>query len=162
METAVLTGNNVPTHVQGGRLGYVTLINMPTFTAETLTSRCLLNDHFVLETTIPIQPVPTVLRKRLAVPAARMSRLVAHVEAWYSAAKGSFPNAASLYQGLVDTIEGFVAVGRAPQKTAKRCLRTYATNPAVTNCQWILALYQRHWQQDPDDQDAQDAMVTMA
>ena len=100
-EMAVLTGDNVPTHIQGGRLDYVTLFNMPTFTAETLIIRCLLSDHFALETTIPIQPAPVVPRKRLTVPTARMPHLITTVEVWYGATKGTFPDAAALYKGLV-------------------------------------------------------------
>lgn len=161
-ETAVLTGDNVPTHVQGGRLDYVTLFNMPAFTAQTLISRCLLSDHFALETTILIQPAPAVSRKRLAVPAARMPRLVAEVGAWYHTVKGAFTDAASLYHGLLDTVESFVAAGRAPPRPAKRRLQTYASDPAVSNCQRTLASYQRRWQQDPADRAARDAMVAVA
>lgn len=92
----------------------MSLFNMPAFTAETLISRCLLSDHFVLETTIPIQPAPAVSRKWLAVVAARMPRLVTDVEAWYRTAKGSFTDAASLYHGLLDAVESFVKSAGPP------------------------------------------------
>ncbi|XP_050700378.1 uncharacterized protein LOC126987455 [Eriocheir sinensis] len=124
--------------------------------------QCLLSDHFALETTIPIQPAPAVSRKRLAVPAARMPRLVAEVGAWYHTVKGSFTDAASLYHGLLDTVESFVAAGRAPPRPAKRRLQTYASDPAVSNCQRTLASYQRRWQQDPADRAARDAMIAVA
>ncbi|XP_050691052.1 calphotin-like [Eriocheir sinensis] len=124
--------------------------------------QCLLSDHFALETTIPIQPAPAVSRKRLAVPAARMPRLVAEVGAWYHTVKGSFTDAASLYHGLLDTVESFVAAGRAPPRPAKRRLQTYASDPAVSNCQRTLASYHRRWQQDPADRAARDAMVAVA
>ena len=161
-EMAVLTGDNVPTHIQGGRLDYVTLFNMPTFTAETLIIRCLLSDHFALETTIPIQPAPVVPRKRLTVPTARMPHLITTVEAWYGATKGTFSDAAALYEGLVDTIELFVGAGRAPRRSIRDCPQTYAKDPAVVNCQRLLASYQRRWQEDLTDLAARDAMVAVA
>lgn len=96
-DTVVLSGEHAPTHVQGGRLDYVALINMPTYTAETLLVRSLLSDHFALETTFPVQSALAVPRKRLTVPPSRMAGLVVHVMAWYSAVKGSFADAEALY-----------------------------------------------------------------
>ena len=78
-DTAVLTGDHTPTHVQGGRLDYVALINMPTYTAQTYLVRSLLSDHFALVTTLPVQSAPAVPRKRLTVPPSRMTDLVVHV-----------------------------------------------------------------------------------
>ncbi|MPC77677.1 hypothetical protein E2C01_072136 [Portunus trituberculatus] len=80
-DTTVLTGEHAPTHVQGGRIDYVALINMPTYTAETFLVRSLLSDHFALETTLPVQFAPAVPRKCLTVPPSRMVGLVVHVVA---------------------------------------------------------------------------------
>ncbi|MPC55888.1 hypothetical protein E2C01_049833 [Portunus trituberculatus] len=63
-DIAALTWNHAPTHVQGGRLDYVALINMPTYTAENILVRSLLSDHFALNTTFPVQSAPAVPRKR--------------------------------------------------------------------------------------------------
>ncbi|MPC62357.1 hypothetical protein E2C01_056441 [Portunus trituberculatus] len=59
-DTAVLTGKHAPTLVEGDRLDYVVLINMPTCTAETFLVRSLLSNHFALETTFPAQSAPAV------------------------------------------------------------------------------------------------------
>ncbi|KAG0717245.1 hypothetical protein GWK47_008174 [Chionoecetes opilio] len=92
-----------------------------------------------------------------------MPRLLAHVEAWYSTARGTFTTAAALYQGLVTIITEFVtSSGRAPRQPPNRSSRTYAKNPVVVNCQQTLATYQRRWQQDPGDHDAREAMLTVA
>ncbi|MPC68810.1 hypothetical protein E2C01_063020 [Portunus trituberculatus] len=66
-DTAVLTGEHAPTYVQGGRLHYVALINMLTYTAKIFLVRSLLSDHFALETTLPVQSASAVPRKRLMV-----------------------------------------------------------------------------------------------
>ncbi|MPC75746.1 hypothetical protein E2C01_070140 [Portunus trituberculatus] len=152
-DTAVLTGDHTPTHVQGDRLDYVALINMPTYTAETYLVRSLLSDHFVLETTLPVQSALAVPRKRLTVPPSRMAGLVVH---------GSFADAEALYNGLLYTIEGFTTTPRVPTRAHAPRRWTYATDPVILNCQQTLAAYQRRWQHNPADTASRDAMVTVA
>lgn len=118
-ETAVLMDDNVPTHVQGAQLDYVALINMQNFTAETLLSRCLPRDHSAQEMAIPIQSAPAMAQKQLAVPAARLLHLAAAVGDWYSTSKGSFPDAISLYQSLVDTTDIFAVTNEVSQPPAR-------------------------------------------
>ncbi|XP_063889529.1 uncharacterized protein LOC135116174 [Scylla paramamosain] len=57
----------------------------------------LLSDHFAMETTFLMQSAPAVPRKCLTVPPSRMTGLIVHVMAWYSAVKASFANAEPLY-----------------------------------------------------------------
>lgn len=82
-DTFFLTGNKVPTHVQGGWLDYVTRFNFPTYTAETQLVPHLLSDHFALETTLPLATATVVPRKRLAVSAGHVPQLVLKVKEWY-------------------------------------------------------------------------------
>ena len=56
--TVQLTGENIPTHIQGGRLDYVVFINLYVELAETHLLRHLLSDHFALETTLPLAISP--------------------------------------------------------------------------------------------------------
>ncbi|KAK4318942.1 hypothetical protein Pmani_010031 [Petrolisthes manimaculis] len=161
-EVAVLTGNNLPTHVQGGRLDYVVTLNMPTYTVVTSLVRNLLSDHFALETTIPIGSTAPANRKRLDVPTARLGQLTAYVEAWYSATRDTYTDANSLYGSLTDIIEDFVEGTRGPTQSNKPCQRTYARDPRIVNCQQTLATYQRQWQKNPGDHEAREAMVVVA
>ncbi|KAK4321869.1 hypothetical protein Pmani_007332 [Petrolisthes manimaculis] len=161
-EVAVLTGNNLPTHVQGGRLDYVVTLNMPTYTVVTSLVRNLLSDHFALETTIPIGSTAPANRKRLDVPTARLGQLTAYVEAWYSATRDTYTDADSLYGSLTDIIEDFVEGTRGPTQSNKPCQRTYARDPRIVNCQQTLATYQRQWQKNPGDHEAREAMVVVA
>ncbi|MPC72793.1 hypothetical protein E2C01_067106 [Portunus trituberculatus] len=150
-DIAVFTGEHAPTHVQGGRLDYVALINMPIYTAKTLFVRSLLSDHFALETTLTVQSALAVPRKHLMVPPSRMAGLVVHVVACYSAMRGSFVDAEPQYNWLLHTIEGFIVTPRVLARAhAPRCW-TYATKPVILNCQQKLAVYQRHWQLNPAD-----------
>ncbi|MPD01765.1 hypothetical protein E2C01_097308 [Portunus trituberculatus] len=116
---------------------------MPTYAAQTYLVRSLLRDHFALETTLPVQSAPAVPRKRLTVPPSRMTDLVVHVVAWYAAMKGSFADAEALCDGLLHTIEGFIATPRVPARAYASCRWTYATDPVILNCQQMLAAYQR-------------------
>ncbi|KAK3867791.1 hypothetical protein Pcinc_026770 [Petrolisthes cinctipes] len=161
-EVAVLTGNNLPTHVQGGRLDYVVTLNMPTYTVVTSLVRNLLSDHFALETTIPIGSTAPANRKRLDVPTARLGQLTAYVEAWYSVTRDTYTDANSLYGSLTDIIEDFVEGTRGPTQSNKPCQRTYARDPRIVNCQQTLATYQRQWQKNPGDHEAREAMVVVA
>ncbi|MPC89266.1 hypothetical protein E2C01_084204 [Portunus trituberculatus] len=156
-----LTGDHTPTHVQGGRFDYVALINMPTYTAEIYLVTSLLSDHFAQETTLPVQSVPAVPRKRLTMPPSRMTDLVVHVVAWYAAVKGSLADAEALYDGLLHTIEGFIATPRVPARAHAPRRWTYATDPVILNCQQTLAANQRRWQLNPADTESRDAMVTV-
>ncbi|MPC96430.1 hypothetical protein E2C01_091688 [Portunus trituberculatus] len=135
---------------------------MPTYTAETLLVRSLLSDHFALETILPVQSALAMSRRRLTVPPSRIVGLVVHMVAWYAAVKGSFADAEELYDGLLHTIEGFIATPRvlARAHTPRRC--TYATDPVILNCQQTLAAYQRRWQVNPADTESWDATVTVA
>ncbi|MPC76936.1 hypothetical protein E2C01_071373 [Portunus trituberculatus] len=83
-DTAVFTGKHAPTHVQGGKLDYVALINMPTYTAKTFLVRSLLSNHFALEMTLLVQSALAVPTKHLTLPPSRMVGLVVHVVAWYA------------------------------------------------------------------------------
>ncbi|XP_063849706.1 uncharacterized protein LOC135093957 [Scylla paramamosain] len=147
-DIVVLFGGHAPTHVQGGRLNYVALINMPTYTAETLLVRSLLSDHFALETIFPVQSGPAVPRKRLTVPCCPCD--------------GSFADAEALYDGLLLTIRGFITTPRALARIHTPRRWTYTTNPVILNCQQMLTAYQRHWQLNPADTESRDAMVTVA
>ncbi|MPC90560.1 hypothetical protein E2C01_085553 [Portunus trituberculatus] len=161
-DTAVLAGEHAPTHVQGGRIDYVALINMPTYTAETFFVRSLLSDHFALETTLPVQSVSAVPRKHLKVPPSRMAGLVVHVVAWYAASQGSFADTEALYDGLLHTIEGFIAIPRVLARAHAPRQWTYATEPVIVNCQQTLTAYQRRWQLNSADTESRDAMVIVA
>ena len=162
-DTAVLTGENVPTHVQGGRLDYVVLLNMPTFTATTFLDRSLLSDHFALTTALRVPTSATVPRKRLSVSSARLPHLVRHVTEWYSRVQGALAGPAALYEGLVGAIEGFVgATSPPPGRPRKSVSRAYPSAPQILHCQQMLAACQRRWQADPGDREAREAMVTVA
>ena len=84
------------------------------------------------------------------------------VRDWYTATKDTFTNATSLYQGLLTTIEGFVARCGARNRTSQSKRTMYGKDPVILTCQQNLAIYQRRWQQDPTNVDARDAMVTAA
>ncbi|XP_076049533.1 uncharacterized protein LOC143030260 [Oratosquilla oratoria] len=71
-----ITGAKVPTHVQGGRLDYVALFNMPFCTCETNVVSSLLSDHFVLKTYIPLSTTNIVHRKRLSIPSSKFPGLL--------------------------------------------------------------------------------------
>ncbi|KAK8371838.1 hypothetical protein O3P69_015715 [Scylla paramamosain] len=157
-DTVVLCGEHAPTHVQGGRLDYVALINMPTYTAETLLVRSLLSDHFALETTFPVQSALAVPRKRLTVPPSRMAGLVVHVMAWYSAVKGSFADAETDY--YTPSRDSSRLQGLWQGATLHAAGLTLPT--VFLNCQQTLAAYQRCWQLNPADTESRDAMVTVA
>ncbi|XP_050714967.1 uncharacterized protein LOC126997794 [Eriocheir sinensis] len=109
--------------------------------------QCLLSDHFALETTIPIQPAPAVSRKRLAVPAAGCraslpkSGVVPYCEGILYRRRLAVPRPAGHRREFCCSWQG-------PSRP-KRRLQTYASDPAVSNCQRTLASYQRRWQQDP-------------
>ncbi|MPC71785.1 hypothetical protein E2C01_066074 [Portunus trituberculatus] len=117
----------------------VDLINMPTYTAETYLVRSLLSNHFALETTLLVQSTLAVPRERLTVPPSRMAGLVVHMVAWYTAVKDSFADAKALYNGLLHTIEGFIATPRVPARAHATRRWTNAADPVILNCQQTLA-----------------------
>ncbi|MPC31696.1 hypothetical protein E2C01_024992 [Portunus trituberculatus] len=90
-------------------------------------------------------------------PSSRMTDLVVHVVAWYATVKGSFADAETLYNGILHTIEGFIATPRVPVRAHAPHRWTYAV---ILNCQQTLAAYQRRWQLNPADTESWDAMGT--
>ncbi|MPC40070.1 hypothetical protein E2C01_033624 [Portunus trituberculatus] len=116
----------------------------------------LLNYHFSLETTFPLQSDVTVLRKRLTVPLSRMVGLVVHVVACYSA------DAETLYDRRLHTIMGFIVTPKVLASTHAPCRWTCATDLVILNCQQTLVAYQRCWQLNPADTESRDTMVTVA
>ncbi|XP_063860620.1 uncharacterized protein LOC135100930 [Scylla paramamosain] len=63
-----------------------------------------------------------------------MAGLVVHVMAWYSAVKGSFADAEALYNGLLHTIEGFIA-------TPRETLAAQLSRHRVTGCYGYCGSY---------------------
>lgn len=165
-DTAQLTGDNVATHVQGGRLDYVVLFNMTNgsdTTALTCLLPSLLSDHFALETSLPLHFIPIIPRKRLKVPTFRLPQLVTCVKTWYVSGKALFTDATSLYQGLLNIIEDFVCSKRSSsQRSAASHPVTYAKDPIILNCQQTLSSYQRQWQRDPSNREIRDVMVSVS
>ena len=98
-DNVMVTGDSVPTHVQGGRLDYVAFINFPLPSAETHLLPSLLSDHSALETTLLLDTAPYLQRPWLTVPATRLPQLVLCVKNWYAVAKGTFIDA--------DSVSGF-------------------------------------------------------
>lgn len=161
-DTIYLTGNKVPTHVQGGRLDYVTLFNFSSYTAETQLVPHLLSDHFALETTLPLTTTSIVPRKRLAVSVAQEPQLQFRVKEWYAISKGTFLNSDSFYQEFVTVIEDFVNVVRAQKHCPSSLVRPYANDPLLISVQTNLAILQRRWVNNPSNCETREAMVTVA
>ncbi|MPC60907.1 hypothetical protein E2C01_054967 [Portunus trituberculatus] len=150
-DTAVLSGEHAPTHVQGGRLDYVALINM------------ILAERPLRPGDDPPGAVrPGSAQEPLDGATIQDSGLVVHVVTWYTAVKSSFTDAEALYDGILHTIKGFITTPRVLARAHTPCRWTYAADPVILNCQQMLAAYQRRWQLNPADTESQDAMVTMA
>ncbi|MPC63308.1 hypothetical protein E2C01_057405 [Portunus trituberculatus] len=159
-ETALLTGEHATTHVQGGRLDYVALINMPTYTAEPFFVRFLLSSHLALETTLPMKSILVVPRKRLMVPPSTIAGLIVHVLAWYSAVKDSFGDSEALYNGLLNTIKGFIMTLRVLSRAHIPHCWNYDTNPVILNFEQMLVTYQRCWTLNPANAESRVAMIS--
>ena len=128
-----LLGDNVPTHIQGGRLDYVALFHMPFCSGETHLVTSLFSDHFALETSIPFSTASLIPRRRLTVPPDRVPGLLSKVIEWYNNTNDIFRNSDGIYQGLLDVINEYVGGTRTKQKPSHVQLRTYAHDPVILN-----------------------------
>ncbi|XP_076049743.1 uncharacterized protein LOC143030478 [Oratosquilla oratoria] len=157
-----ITGAKVPTHVQGGRLDYVALFNMPFCTCETNVVPSLLSDHFALKTYIPLSTTNIVHRKRLSIPSSKFPGLLINVKKWYSNNNINLQDANDIYQGLLKVINEYVDNNKTRQKHTRNQKRSYAHDPVILNCQDTIAALQSRWQAQPNDHDVKRAMGTVA
>lgn len=156
-----ITGDNVPTHIQGGRLDYVTLFNMPYCKCETNIVPCLLSDHFAIKSCIPLSSSDFAPRKRLSIPAAKLPGLLINVKKWYSTFLYVAQDANDIYKGLLGVINDYVAANKTKQRHTHK-QRTYAHDPIILSCQDTLAALQRKWQTQPNNHEVKVAMGTVA